>query len=228
MTHTGSSPRRPGTFARAAASLLLLAAAVSLPVAPAATAQEGGGGRATPESVAAAYMAAAQAQDWARCASLMHPDALDEIRRSFLRLAALDKSGGLRRELLGAATEAEAASLSGAAVFERVIRFVMRQAGEVNVSLDAAPPAVLGHVVESPDLAHVVYRSQIKIGDSTVRRLGVITLKSEGDTWRALLSGEMENMLEAIERSVAATSARPQPRRRQPPPPQPRRRPRGR
>jgi len=37
----------------------------------------------TPEAVAKAYMEATRAGDWAKCASLMHPEALKQIRGLF-------------------------------------------------------------------------------------------------------------------------------------------------
>ena len=61
----------------------------------------------TAESVAKTYFAAMQAGDWARCASLMHPEALGSMKRTFGSIVKADKSGEAAKTLFGLKSAAE-------------------------------------------------------------------------------------------------------------------------
>jgi hypothetical protein len=170
-------------------SVLALVACFGLATAASAqTTQE------TPESVAKAYFAAMQAGDWAKCASFMHTDALASMKRTFATIINADKSGEAAKAIFGLKSKAEYAQLSEAAVFERLMSFITDAVPEVKTALAASTSAILGRVDESPDLAHIVYRTQVKLAGAEMSEVELISFKKQGGTWRALLTADMEEL----------------------------------
>ena len=149
-----------------------------------------------PESVAKAYFAAMRSGDWAKCASLMHPDALASMKRSFATVVSADKSDGAAKTIFGLKSGAEFAQLNDAAVFERLMTFIIGAVPDIKTALAASTSTVLGQVGEGPDLIHVVYRSQLKLASAEVSQVELISLKKSGSTWRALLTADMEELFE--------------------------------
>jgi hypothetical protein len=157
----------------------------------------------TPESVAKAYFAAMQASDWAKCASLMHPEALASMKSAFTEVVNADKSGDAAKTIFKLKSATEFSQLSDAAVFERLMDFVSSSSPDMKTVLASSTNAILGKVEESPDLAHVVYRSRSKIGSEDINEVDLISLKKQGSTWRALLTSDMEAMLNQFLESAA-------------------------
>ncbi|MGH9768168.1 MAG: hypothetical protein ACREAB_12090 [Blastocatellia bacterium] len=149
----------------------------------------------TPESVAKAYFAAMKSGDWAKCASLMHPDALASMKRTFAAVVTADKTGEAAKGIFGLKSKAEYAQLSEEAVFERLMGFITGALPDMKTALAASTSTVLGRVDENPDLAHIVYRTQIKLAGAEVSEVEMISFKKHGATWRALLTSDMEEML---------------------------------
>src|SRR5262249_23735293 len=80
----------------------------------------------TPEAVIQNYWAAMQAGDWAKCASLIHPDSLARVRDRanglVKSLLVMDESGGNLRSFFGVSTIGEFEKLGDALVFERALQ----------------------------------------------------------------------------------------------------------
>ncbi len=148
----------------------------------------------TPESVAKAYFAAMQAGDWAKCASFMHPDALASMKRMFAAVINADKTGGAAKTIFGLKSGAEYAQLSETAVFDRLMIFITSSIPEMKAALAASSTSILGKVDESPDLTHIVFRTQIKVAGEEINEIDLISFKKHGGTWRALLTSDMEEM----------------------------------
>ena len=175
------------TFLKSILILAALAAATGAGFAQAA--QE------TPESVAKAYFAAMQAVDWAKCASLMHPDALASMKRTFATVISADKTGDAGKTIFKLKSAAEYSQLSEAAVFERLMDFITSVAPDMKTALASSTNTILGRVDESPDLAHIVFRSRTKVASEEVNEVDLISFKKQDSTWRALLTSDMEDML---------------------------------
>jgi hypothetical protein len=182
-------------------SILTLVAGFALATAASAqTTQE------TPQSVAKAYFAAIQAGDWAKCASLMHPDALASMKRIFGAIIRTDKSGEAAKAVFGLKSSAEYDRLSETEVFERLWNFILSGEPEVKAALAASSNMVLGQVTEQSDLVHVVYRSQIKIAGSEATQVDLISFRRQGGAWRALLTSDMEEMFTKLAEGLASAS----------------------
>jgi hypothetical protein len=149
----------------------------------------------TPESVAKAYFAAMQSADWAKCASMMHRDALASMKRTFAEVINADKTGDAAKTIFKLKSSAEYSQLGESAVFERLMDFITSVAPDMKTVLASSTNTILGRVDESPEIAHIVFRSRTKMGDEEVNEVDLISFKKQDSTWRALLTSDMEEML---------------------------------
>ncbi len=151
--------------------------------------------RETPEAVAKAYFAAMKEGDWAKLAGLMSPEALASVKDVFAGVIDADKKGEAARSIFGLKSGAEYAQLGETAVFERVMSFIVNSVPEMKTVLASSTTSILGKVDEGSDLTHVVFRTRIKAPDSEVDEVDLISLKKRGETWRALLTAELEELI---------------------------------
>lgn len=149
----------------------------------------------TPDAVAKAYFAAMQAGNWDKCASLLHPDALVSMKRTFAAIIKADETGGAAKTIFGLKSNDEFDQLNGASIFERLMNFIGGAVPDMKTALAASTTTILGKVNEGTDLVHVVYRSQIKMAGAEASEVEIISFKKSGTTWRALLTSDMEEMV---------------------------------
>jgi hypothetical protein len=149
----------------------------------------------TPESVAKAYFAAMQSADWAKCASLMHHDALASMKSTLAAVVNADKTGDAAKTIFKLKSVAEYSQLGEAAVFERLMDFITSVAPDMKTALAASTNTILGRVDEGPDLVHIVFRSRAKLEGEEVNEVDLISFKKQDSNWRALLTSDMEDML---------------------------------
>jgi hypothetical protein len=157
----------------------------------------------TPESAAKAYFAAMQASDWAKLASLTHPDALASIKRMFATAIKSDQTGDAAKTIFKLKSAAEYSQLSDAAVFERLMDFITSVEPDMKTALSSSTNTILGKVDESPDLAHVVFRSRSKLAGDEVNEVDLLSFKKQDSAWRALLSSDLEGILSQLADEVA-------------------------
>ena len=169
----------------------------------------------TPESVAKSYFAAMQKGEWAKCASLIHPEALVSMKKTFGSIVKADKSGEAAKALFGLKSPAEFDQLSDAAVFEKLMSFIADAVPDLKTALAASTSTILGQVAENPELAHIVYRSQIKVGAAEVTQVELISFKKTGTAWRALLTADMEELFQKFAEGLSS----PGDDKSEPPPP---------
>ena len=149
----------------------------------------------TPESAAKAYFAALRSADWAKCASLMHHDALASMKSTLAAVVNADKTGDAAKTIFKLKSGAEYSQLGEAAVFERLMDFITSVAPDMKTALAASTNAILGRVDEGPDLVHIVFRSRTKLEGVEVNEVDLISFKKQDSNWRALLTSDMEDML---------------------------------
>src|SRR5262249_15844997 len=128
----------------------------------------------TPEAVARSYWAAMQAADWAKLANLVHSNSLAKVRNRANRLVdsllGLDGFGGNLDSYFGVSTREDFEKLSDVVVFERVMRRRSLTPGFTEI-LKATNFQIIGTMEEKADLAHIVYRTDIRLLDSAGKRL---------------------------------------------------------
>jgi hypothetical protein len=67
---------------------------------------------------------------------------------------------------------------------------------------------VLGHVDEGGNVTHVVFRATLKRGETELTKMEVLSLKRDGETWKVLLTDDMENLVAGFARQLAAPPAK--------------------
>ncbi len=157
----------------------------------------------TAESAAKSYLAAQQAGDWTKAASLMHPDALASMKRIFANVIKTDTSGEASKAIFGVKNAAEFDQLAGTAVFERLMAFIMQASPSMKTVMANTTSTILGQVAEGSDLVHIVYRTQIKLGSDELNEVDLMSFKKTGNGWRALLTSDEEEMFNKFAEGIA-------------------------
>lgn len=157
---------------------------------------------ATPESVAKDYIAASTSGDWAKAATFMDPEALVSFKNMFGEVMKMDKKNEAGRELFGLKSNAEFEQLSNEQVFVKLITLLITAVPQMKQMLSEAENTILGQVPEGSDVVHLLYRTKMKIGDGSISKVEVMSLKKSGTTWRLKLSEEMEGSFSAMAKSL--------------------------
>jgi hypothetical protein len=162
----------------------------------------------TPEQVTEQMIAAMKAKDWAGMARLMHPEALKELRSLFdLVLVSQDPGDAeLRQQLFGVASVAEAKALPDTLIFANLMNGVMAEQGGLGDVLATAEVKVLGHVQESVDTVHVVYRMSMSMDEISISMMDVASMTRYGNTWRGMLKGDLRAMAAGLRQALLKRS----------------------
>lgn len=201
---------------------LILALAISYRPLPSVIAQVG---QDTPETVAKAYIAATQTADWAKAASFMHPDSLAQLKKLLEPIFANEKSTKSAELLFDVKSRAEFDQLSGAQIFEKYMTgFRALITGNIDFFQNLMSKMsfdVIGQISETPDLVHVLYRTQASFDGMQLKeapnlfknvpltKMEVITLKRHENTWRLPLSDEVKAMMQMFTKISALAAAAP-------------------
>ncbi len=155
------------------------------------------------DTVIAHYIAATKAGDWAASAAWMHPEALATFREMMMPVFLADTSGQAARTLLGTAELATVEKLGDREVFERFLRAMTSAVPQLAEALAGAEMTVIGNVAEGPDVVHVVYRAKASMQGLSLEQVQTMALKRYGDTWRLMLTGQVEGMAAALRAQFA-------------------------
>lgn len=161
----------------------------------------------TPDAVALAFLAAADSGEWARAASLVHPESLAKFKGAFTEVAAAAakaEAGGGLQGLFGVRNMNEFEALAPAALFERV----MKRLEEFRSNRGAGQSlVVVGQVAEAgTSIVHVILRSAGPGEKSADEDVKVSTVKRDGDRWGALFT-DSETLAEMFLAFVIAANA---------------------
>jgi hypothetical protein len=189
-------PLHRASWTSALAAALLLAVAAGT-VAPARAAD-------TPEQVAKKVADATKAADWKAFSALFHPDALAELKKLLREITAEESTREMSKMFLGVTTPAELDKMTSEQVFERFMGTISTQIPGFADALKSADIQIVGHLEEKPDLAYVVTRNTVQVGELKMTKMEVISLRKQGDTWKALLSGSMEGFVAQIRQLAKA------------------------
>lgn len=187
---------------------LLLAAALALAAAPPdpAAGQSLPELTATPEQAATLFLRSVRAIRWSAAAQFTHPEALGRFHDLVSMMSQVDTTGDIRTYLTQT-DEAQYDSLTPAEVFDLALGSTIDDMPGLMHAVFDRDDDVLGHVLESPDSAHVVYRTMARISGA-VPEVKVMQMARTGGGWRVLWSDELE-VLEAALRGVGRTRGGP-------------------
>lgn len=158
----------------------------------------------SPQQVAEHMLTAMRASDWGKAASLMHPDALRQLRALFDPILTLEgqEGDGIRGQMFGFPSRQAAVSASDSSVFASLMTFMSQQAGLAD-ALQASRFQYLGTVGEGTDTVHVVGRIHMSIDSIPISQMEVISLARFGSTWRGMLKGDLVAMANAMRAAIA-------------------------
>jgi ABC-type transporter MlaC component len=169
--------------------LLLLSLFVSLSFARAAE---------TPESAASTMLEALKQGDLTQFAGKMHPDALASFQKMMLPIAEAagedPKGQQFTQVFMGGKGVAELRKSTPNEFFQIFMGGLMKNVPQMAAMMRGSKAQVLGHVMEGPDVAHVVARMQMGTDTLSITKMSVTSLRKDGEQWKGLLSGEIEGM----------------------------------
>ena len=159
----------------------------------------------TPESVAKRQIEAMRALNWDVVAKYTHPKALEQMHSLFMPVAiagstAKDNPAAeeMMRIVFGGKTANELAAISPTAFFKIVMTGISGATPEFKNAMTGMEITILGHVNENENLSHVVYRLSRPLAEGTATKIAVTSVERDGDTWKALLNADLENVARAI------------------------------
>ncbi len=154
---------------------------------------------ATPDSAAALFIRSIRSMRWSAAAQFMDPEPLGLYRDIVTMITEPEQAGDLLEYLTGADSAAYA-SLDAPAVFQRALTTLTGDMPGLSYNLQDRDDEFLGHVLEAPDSAHVVYRTQSRISGA-LPEVKVMQMRRGPDGWRVLWSDELD-VLEAALRGA--------------------------
>ena len=159
----------------------------------------------TPESVAKRQIEAMRTLNWEQVAKYTHPKALAQMQSLFMPVAiagsaAKDNPAAeeMMRIVFGGKTANELAAVSSAAFFKIVMSGISGATPDFKNAMTNMEVQILGHVNEGENLAHVIYRLSRPLAEGTATKIAVTSVERDGDTWKALLNADLENVARAI------------------------------
>lgn len=163
-------------------------------------------GQSSPEAVAEAYVAAIRMRGMPAAVDYIHPDELRRFKDMLLPLFAdTDSPAGLSlaRAVFGPMTSVEAVARMDPESFMRgFMRFLDRQMKVLETKIGDV--RILGAVREG-DTVHLVIRNSTAAAGVQVTQLEVVSLRPYRDTWKLLLSGDMEGFAQALRARAAGS-----------------------
>lgn len=161
---------------------------------------------ATAPETTEAFFEQLQKGDFEAAARFFDPPELTEFRKSLeiINQAPATAQQQFREAFFGAGSTAESiAALSDTEFFASFLRAAIAQA-EAQGTANFDGMEVLGEVMEGPDLAHVVTRNRVSVGEIEVEGMEVVSCKKRGDEWKLQVSTEMKGLANQIRSALAS------------------------
>jgi hypothetical protein len=160
----------------------------------------------TPEAVVTRQLEAMRTGDWGKFTESMHETTLQEFKNTFVAIISAAPESGPRDEMLktffGGKSVAELTATPPSAFFATFMTNFSNFNPALKQGMASAEGQVLGHVDEGPDKTHVVMRMTIAMGDTKVTKMDVTSLQRDGDSWKALLKGDMQAVMTGMARML--------------------------
>jgi hypothetical protein len=180
----------------------MLAAAVTLcaSLRPEGTAAQGLAElTATPDAAAELFIRSVRSLRWSAAAQFVDDETLGLFRDVVTMITEPEETGALLEYLTGT-DSAGYARLEPPEVFDRALTALIADMPGLSHSFSDRDDEFLGHVAETPDSAHVVYRTEARISGA-VPEVKVMQMRRGSAGWRVLWSDELD-VLEAALRGA--------------------------
>ena len=142
------------------------------------------------------YFNTLKQKDYNRAATFFDPAALGEFRQIMSFVNEIPDEGQQQFYTLFFGPKASRESitkLSDADFFASFLRATMAQAETVG-GVNFETMEILGEVMEGKDVAHVVTRNKVSVGEVELEAMEVVSFKKIGSEWKALLSGKIKGL----------------------------------
>ncbi|MDA0312309.1 MAG: hypothetical protein O2992_09365 [Gemmatimonadetes bacterium] len=184
--------------AKLAATLFAFLALAIMPLrTPAQTIEEV---TASPEGTATLFLRSVRSIRWSAATQFLHEETLDRFQLVVAMIADADTTGDMRSYLTDT-DSLDYLQFTSSTVFDRAVGTMVDDLPGLMHSMFDRDDEVLGHVLESGDLAHVVYRTTARISGA-VAEVKVMQLANTPRGWRVSKSDELE-VLDVALRGVA-------------------------
>lgn len=160
----------------------------------------------TSAEFAKAYFSDLENGDYVAAAEKFDPEQLNEFRTmmEFYKEIPAEGQAQFIQTFFGSDQTAESIEkINDVEFFAGIFTFIMRQASAAG-SLSFDGFEVLGEVMEGEDIAHLVTRNRVSVGELEVEAMEVVSLKKEGEEWRMLLSGKMKGLPDQMRAAFGA------------------------
>lgn len=160
---------------------------------------------ATPEAVAKRQIEAMKTLNWELVARYTHPKALEQMQSLFIPVViagAAAKDNPAAQEMMkivfAGKSADELSSMAPSAFFQIVMKGISGATPDFKFAMTGMEVQILGSVPEGENRAHVVYRLNRTMGDTVATKIAITSVERDGDTWKALLNADLENVARAI------------------------------
>ena len=160
---------------------------------------------ATPEAVAKRQIEAMKTLNWELVARYTHPKALEQMQSLFIPVVIAGSSAKdnpaaqeMMKIVFAGKSADELSGMSPGAFFQIVMKGISGATPDFKSAMTGMEVQILGSVKEGDNLAHVVYRLSRHIGDAVATKIAITTVERDGETWKAQLNADLENVARAI------------------------------
>jgi hypothetical protein len=165
----------------------------------------------TPEAVVLQASAALRQQRFDDVAAAMHPEAVRQLRTTLMETAGVLARHGMALDILvrypGVKTLDELKTLADRPFLAKYLAGLATGLPTITLKLSRATGEILGHVEETKDIVHVVYRLPADAEGATRNHLEVAGLQKDGPRWALRLPDELGNHVESFKQQAAGNPA---------------------
>ena len=167
-------------------------------------------GNDTAETVARDYLDAISTEGIAASGRFFADTELERIRDGFAEIFDImdGRTSGpeappmdeMLDTMFGVQTLRELRTMPGREFYQNLMGFLETTMGDLGISPSGG--SILGSINEGDDLAHVVARVHMSVGDTEVQVVDVISLQREDDQWQVLPSAELDQMVSGMRQQI--------------------------
>ena len=151
----------------------------------------------SPEEISSIAMVALEDHRYEDFASLMHPDALTQMRdfaNLILSISGEDKS---LLTLFGVKDSTDFHTISDTSIMAKFMEAVMSKL-EDKVKIKDMSLKILGSVMEGADTIHIVTRSNTVMNEISISTMEITSLKQSKYGWRLLIDEQIQGYMTVI------------------------------
>ena len=147
-------------------------------------------------------MARLARKDWAGFATCLHPSTLQEFKFYVMKITQVRMQTGAGDPrfdaIFGRPTLDEVKSTPPEVLLANFLRAAVEAAPDFEHLLSQSKTLRLGVVDEGAEFKHVVVRSTYQVGDTSGKKVEVVTLQKDGTSWKLLMPSSIETFLNQL------------------------------